>query len=179
MAKAIPNEALKAILLKDGFADVTNRGEDFVCSFFTGTLPEKSVLLSQLAYFTDGWVHFNTLINHIIDPAGLNMTELCRVEFNDFTYIEHLTPDTIRYNCSKRTESFTPMANGQAGWFLMFLQDEGYAYNPGEPVRWGIVGTVGEAGSGADLILTSTTFDTAVKFRMNDIVLNPQVEGTL
>lgn len=177
MGKAIPNEALKSALIKDGMADINNRGEDIIVSFFTGTAPLKSELIPHLQYFTDGWVHFNSVLNHITTTLG--ETELCRVEYNDFTYREHLEANKIRFNMSKRGDLFTPLADGVAGWFLMFEQDEGTAYATNRVVRWGCVGTVGLPESGADLILADTTFSTSRRFRMNDVTINANIQGTV
>lgn len=177
MAKAIPNEALKSALMKDGFADVNTRGEDIICSIFTGTMPLKADLIPHLNYFTDGWVHFNGVLTHVTTTLG--MTELVRCEYNDFTQREHLAATKVRFNLSKRSELFTPNADGVAGWFLLFEQDEGTAYATNRVVRWGVVGTVGLPGSGADLILPDVNITVARPFRLNDITVNPNIQGTI
>lgn len=177
MGKVIPNEALKSAMMKDGFADINNRAEDCICSIFTGTMPPKTELLPHLQYFTDGWVHFNSVIDYVTNTRG--DTELIRAEFNNFAQREHLSATKMRFNFSKRTEIFTPLADGVAGWFLLSEQNEGGAYATNQVVRWGVVGTVGLPGSGADLIMQDTNIVTSKEFRLNDIVVNPNIQGTL
>jgi hypothetical protein len=177
MGIAIPNENLKSALLKDGPADRGNLGEDIIISLFTGAMPAKTDMLAAARYHSDGWQYPDNLLAWMTGPHG--STELLRMEWNDFTFREHLAATKIKFNLSKRSESFDGLADGIAGWFFMMEQDEGTAYASNRLLRWAVVGTVGIAGSGADLIIPDPNILISKKYRGNDVSIKFGITGAI
>lgn len=174
MALVALNDSMKALLLKDSISDVTDRLEDVVVSLFNGPIPTKADLVANLNYTTDGWANVNSILPYVIDTLG--NVELLRAEYNNFGFREQLTPTQMRFNLSKRSETFDGIADGVAQWFIAFEQDETTAY-ASAAMRWGIIGTVGIEGSGADLELADVNIDSTKRYRLNDLIVNFQVQG--
>jgi hypothetical protein len=173
MALIAVNDSMKSLLLKDSISDVTDRTEDVIVSLFNGPMPTKADFLAGLSYYSDGWVNASTMLSYLTSNGA---TALLHAEYNNFAFREQVDITKMRFNLSKRSETFNGIADGEAQFFLAFEQDEAGAYATAA-VRWGIMGTVGLTGSGADLELPDVNILTSKRYRLNDLIANYQING--
>lgn len=178
MPTVIPNDALKAVLLKNQIFDIDNNFEHITFSFFTGAAPAKADLEAAVdSWHSHGWAQIGpNFLDWIVNTHG--STELLTGQYTNFQYQEHVNFTTVKFGFSRREELFYPSADGTAGWFIIILHNEGNPYN-NDTVRFAAVGSVGAIGSGADLELTDTALLTSKAIKLNDISIDFNIQGVI
>lgn len=89
------------------------------------------------------------------------------------TVAHHIGPTKFRFPLSERPEEFTKVAGGNVNWFvLMTVQSNAINPTSVSQVYWMGIGSIGNVGSDADLVLLNKAVDMDRVLKANDLIFN-------
>lgn len=174
------------ILATDGLVPLANA--DYVTSgayrkmmaIYNGPMPTKAqfeaamfstVAGSGIQFSTVRGQYSLTLLNQWAVALGSTLKAWCRYE--NTLQGHHIGPTKFRFPLSERAEEFTKISGGTVSWFLFATcATAAVDMTSSQPAYFVGIGTIGDVGSNADMVLAGSAIDMSKVLKGNDLTFN-------